>query len=73
MFGCGVGVVAVAWRGVGGCPAITFGQGAGGQDLGAVGDYFLILRKFRFFFGLGRFGSCLDAFSRCIEVLCTRM
>ena len=29
MCGCGVGVVAVAWRGVGGCPAITFGRGAG--------------------------------------------
>ena len=72
MFGCGVGVVAVAWRGVGGCPAITFGRGAGVRIWVRSVIISLFLENLPFF-GLGRFGSCLDAFSRCIEVRCTRM
>ena len=45
------------WRGSGCCgvarcrwlPSDYFWSGCRGQDLGSVGDYFLILRKFRFF------------------------
>jgi len=45
------------WRGSGCCgvarcrwvPSDYFWSGCRGQDLGAVGDYFLILRKFRLF------------------------
>ena len=54
MFGCGVGVVAVAWRGVGGCPAITFGRGAGVRIWVRSVIISLFCGNFAFF-GLGGF------------------